>query len=150
MKIHLLRIAVSLFLILLCSCTTTSILDRPLHIAPASDECSDPDGVLLIEPLNGDSFYVDPIPVISMEHVIEATAEEDTFGPSVLIVLDEEGTTLLGELTAARVGDRIAIVVNGELMSAPVVQEAVTQGMARITGVMTMEEAEALASALTP
>lgn len=50
----------------------------------------------------------------------------------------------------ARIRVKQAVVVDGELLTAPVVREAITDGRAIITGIATMEEAQAVADALAP
>lgn len=57
----------------------------------------------------------------------------------------DEGGKKFGELTARNIGKQIAIVLDGEVLTAPVVQEAITGGRAQISGSRTMEEAEHLA-----
>ena len=57
----------------------------------------------------------------------------------------EEGGKKFGELTARNIGKQIAIELDGEVLTAPVVQEAITGGRAQISGSRTVEEAEHLA-----
>lgn len=57
----------------------------------------------------------------------------------------DEGGKKFGELTARNIGKQIAIELDGEVLTAPVVQEAITGGRAQISGSRTVEEAEHLA-----
>lgn len=57
----------------------------------------------------------------------------------------EEGGKKFGELTTRNIGKQIAIELDGEVLTAPVVQEAITGGRAQISGSRTVEEAEHLA-----
>ncbi len=57
----------------------------------------------------------------------------------------EEGGKKFGELTARNIGKQIAIELDGEVLTAPVVQEAITGGRAQISGSRTVEDAEHLA-----
>lgn len=57
----------------------------------------------------------------------------------------EEGGKKFGELTARNIGKQIAIELDSEVLTAPVVQEAITGGRAQISGSRTVEEAEHLA-----
>ena len=73
----------------------------------------------------------------------------DANGPSVPYValeFDEEGTKRFAEATAENIGQVIYIVMDDEIISAPVVQTAITNGQAMITGQFGGEEAEELAS----
>ncbi len=119
-----------------------------LHIAPASSEAEAPDWVPMLEPTLGETLYVAPDPVLSEEHVAYAHVVHDGNGLRVDLLLTPLGMALLGEMTTARVGERIAIVAYAELMSAPVVMEPVTGGRAAITGPMTRDFAGGLAEAL--
>ena len=57
----------------------------------------------------------------------------------------DEGGKKFADLTARNVGKQIAIVLDGEVLTAPVVQEAITGGRAQISGSRSVEEAEHLA-----
>ncbi len=62
--------------------------------------------------------------------------------------LNDEGAEKFAEATAANVGDYIAIIYDDELISYPTVNEAITGGVAYITGSFTYEEADSLASTI--
>ncbi len=66
----------------------------------------------------------------------------------VSLTLTEEGTTKFAVATAANIGIQIAIVYDGEVISAPTVNEAIGGGQAQISGNFTFEEAEQLASTI--
>ena len=67
---------------------------------------------------------------------------------TVELTLTDEGATKFAEATTANVGKQIAIIYDGETISAPKVNEAITGGQAYITGDFTFEEAENLASTI--
>jgi preprotein translocase SecF subunit/protein-export membrane protein SecD len=67
------------------------------------------------------------------------------YQPYVSINFTDEGAELFEALTAANIGNPIAIFVGGELISAPTVQTAISGGQAQITGTYTLEEAQILA-----
>ena len=67
---------------------------------------------------------------------------------TVELTLTDEGTTKFAEETTANVGKSISIIYDGETISAPTVNEAITGGQAYITGDFTYEEAENLASTI--
>lgn len=66
----------------------------------------------------------------------------------VALELTEEGTTKFAEATAANVEKQISIIYDGETVSSPKVNEAITGGEAVITGMADYEEAEKLASTI--
>jgi len=65
--------------------------------------------------------------------------------PLVSMEFSDEGGKKFADVTARNVGKRIAITLDGEVLTAPTVQEAITGGRAQITGNRTMEEANHLA-----
>ena len=65
--------------------------------------------------------------------------------PVVSLQFSEEGGDKFARLTAANVGRHIGIYLDGELLTNPVVNEAITGGAAVITGQRTLEEAKDLA-----
>ena len=66
----------------------------------------------------------------------------------VSLTFNEEGTKAFADATSSRIGQQIAIVYDGEVVSAPVVREAITQGQCTIDGIGSYEEAENLASTI--
>lgn len=91
--------------------------------------------------------------VISGSDIKTATAKSgtDKMGNTEYMVelsLNEDGAAKFAEATAANIGKQIAIVYDGETISAPNVESAITGGQAFITGSFTFEEAESLASTI--
>lgn len=66
--------------------------------------------------------------------------------PYVSIEFNEEGTKRFAEATQKNLNKIIYIVMDEEVISAPVVQTAITNGQAMITGQFSVEEAEELAA----
>ncbi|MDQ5957691.1 MAG: preprotein translocase subunit SecD, partial [Patescibacteria group bacterium] len=67
-----------------------------------------------------------------------------SLGPIVLVEFDKKGSELFAQITKDNVGKTVGIFLDGELMSAPVVQEAISSGEAQITGNYTVAEAKEL------
>ena len=81
----------------------------------------------------------------------EAKAYKDNLNNTdyeVALTLTDEGAEKFAEATAANIGSRIAIVYDGETISAPTVQTAITNGNAAITNMESYEAAEQLASTI--
>ncbi len=79
----------------------------------------------------------------------QAATTTDNYGNRQYIVqltLTDEGAEIFGEVTAENVGGYLPIVYDGEVISYPQVQEAITGGTAQISGQSTFEEAETLAT----
>jgi preprotein translocase subunit SecD len=68
--------------------------------------------------------------------------------PSVNFTLKPEATSKFRRSTGENVGRQLAIVLDGQVMSAPTIEEAIPSGSGRITGVGTSEEALDLALVL--
>lgn len=64
--------------------------------------------------------------------------------PTVRVDFNPEGTKLFADITRANVGKQVAIFLDGSLVSAPVVQEAITDGTAIISGNFTADTAKTL------
>jgi preprotein translocase subunit SecD len=68
--------------------------------------------------------------------------------PYVSIEFDKQGGILFGNITKNNVKKRLAIVLDNNVYSAPVIQEEISGGRAQITGSFTTEEAHDLAIVL--
>ena len=85
---------------------------------------------------------------LSGDRVSSAGASYEKDGWVVHLRFDPEGAKKFGDITAAHVHHRFAIVLDGVIQSAPVIQDAIYGGDAQITGRFTEEEARGLASVL--
>jgi SecD/SecF fusion protein len=85
---------------------------------------------------------------LSGDRVSSAGASYERDGWVVHLRFDSEGAKKFGDITAAHVHHRFAIVLDGVIQSAPVIQDAIYGGDAQITGRFTEEEARGLASVL--
>ncbi len=65
-------------------------------------------------------------------------------GPTISLEFNSEGADLFAEITAANVDKTIAIYLDNQPLSAPVVREAIRDGRAEISGQFTVEEARDL------
>ncbi|MBL7997911.1 MAG: protein translocase subunit SecD [Candidatus Kapabacteria bacterium] len=70
--------------------------------------------------------------------------DQSTNKPEVLMFMNDEGTEKWSKITGANVGKRIAIVLDGEVFSAPNVQNKISGGQSTITGMANPEEANLL------
>ena len=79
----------------------------------------------------------------------QAATTTDKYGNKAYIVslkLNDEGAKVFGEVTSENIGKRLPIVYDGETISYPEVQSAITGGEAQITGMSTFEQADTLAT----
>lgn len=98
----------------------------------------------------GEKFYtiylLKKSPELTGGVITEAKA---TFGsqgvqPEVLMEMNSEGTAKWARITGANIGKRIAIVLDGAVYSAPVVQSKIPNGNSVINGITSLEEAKDL------
>ena len=79
----------------------------------------------------------------------QAATQTDSYGNKEYVVslkLTDEGAKIFGEVTSENIGKNLPIVYDGETISYPRVQTAITGGEAQITGMANFEEAETLAT----
>lgn len=74
--------------------------------------------------------------------------DQNTGAPQVSLTFNNEGAKLFEEITQRNVGKRVAIFLDNFLISAPVVNEAITGGNAVISGTFTTDEARELSKQL--
>jgi preprotein translocase subunit SecD len=87
---------------------------------------------------------------LSGEDISNAAANKNPNGTGYVVNLDfkSEGGTKWGKFTAANVQQAVAVVLDGEVMSAPTIQSAITGGSTEISGKFTLPEAQSLANTL--
>ncbi|OGM10561.1 protein-export membrane protein SecD [Candidatus Woesebacteria bacterium RBG_16_36_11] len=71
--------------------------------------------------------------------------DQTTGKPAVSLEFTSEGANKFEDLTGKNVGKPLPILLDGQLVSAPVVQEKISGGNAQITGTFTLDEAKNLA-----
>ena len=87
---------------------------------------------------------------LSGKHVEGAGVGHDpaTGSPYVSFSLKPDGAQLFGEITQAAIGERLAIILDGEVVSAPRINGAILGGNGQITGSFTDKEAFELSTSL--
>ncbi len=90
------------------------------------------------------------IPGLNGKNVKTAAMSRDTLGqPEIAFNLDTEGASAFAKVTAPENRGRfMAIILDGELYSAPRINDQITAGSGRITGSFTEKQAEELAAVL--
>ncbi len=86
---------------------------------------------------------------LSGQNITDAHPTAGEFGQlQIAFTLDTEGAIAFGELTGANVGQRMAIVLDGTVYSAPNINDRIGGGRGVITGSFTQDEASQLAIVL--
>lgn len=105
------------------------------------------DGALAAK-LDGDDLWLSPEVVVSDSDFeqVSVVAQEQEF--SILLKLGKHGAKRFDEFAESHLEERLAILVRGKVVSAPVVRERKFGGMIEIAGNFNEKEALALMSAL--
>ncbi len=91
-------------------------------------------------------YVVEETPVVSGEDLTDAQPSFDQNGqPVVTFRFDPAGARAFGDYTVENVGSPFAIVLDNEVVSAPVIREAIRTGSGQISGNFTVEESTNLA-----
>lgn len=79
-------------------------------------------------------------------YLSHATVEFDpnTQAPQVGLEFNSEGSDLFSKITTDNKGQILAIILDGQVLSAPVIRDAITNGKAQITGTFTADQAKSL------
>jgi len=97
---------------------------------------------------DNDPLLVEKNAVIAGDALTDASVQFSSSAfnePGVSLKFNAEGAKKFAEITAANVGRRLAIVLDGKVQSAPNIREPIPSGEAQITGHFTMEDAQDLA-----
>ena len=94
------------------------------------------------------ALLVERRPALTGEHVTRAFAFFDEQGYGVSLELDGEGAKIFDDVASQNKGRQMAILLDGEVISAPTLQTDHYGGRAQITGNFTDKEARDLSSAL--
>nr|WP_111297869.1 protein translocase subunit SecD [Paracoccus saliphilus] len=92
-------------------------------------------------------FYIlEDSPVVTGEDLVDAMPASDENGlPSVNFRFNPTGARAFGAYTSANIGQPFAIVLDNEVISAPVIRSAITTGSGQISGSMDFDQANRLA-----
>ncbi|WP_170468638.1 protein translocase subunit SecD [Ruegeria arenilitoris] len=95
---------------------------------------------------NGIFYTVESAPVVTGEELVDAQPSFDQNGrPAVSFRFNTSGARKFGDYTLENIGQPFAIVLDDEVISAPVIQSHIPGGSGIITGNFTVEESTNLA-----
>ena len=99
----------------------------------------------LIKGSEGESYVISRKPVVGGENLIDAQASFQDGMPVVSFKFNSLGGKKFGEATSDNVGEKLAIVLDNEVISAPVINGPIVGGSGVITGNFTVKSANDLA-----
>ncbi|MEL6528813.1 MAG: hypothetical protein AAFQ27_02565 [Pseudomonadota bacterium] len=109
-----------------------------------------PVGSQVLPSRTGPPMAVKRLGALRGRHIIEARAATDqrTDQPAVFIQFDSEGGRKLAQITSDSVNRPMAMVLDGEILSAPIIQEPILAGQLQLSGGFSQKEANEIAIAL--
>ncbi len=86
---------------------------------------------------------------ITTDDLVSVAIPDENAEPCIIeMVLSEEGAKKFADATMANIGKKLPIYVNGECVSSPVVNEAITYGKLQISGFSSFSEANEIVNAI--
>jgi preprotein translocase subunit SecD len=128
--------------------TTAQLTFQPVVTRTNNENMPAGAGNELLPSLNDEGqFYVlEQAPVVTGEDLVDAQPSFDQNGrPAVSFRFNPTGARRFGDYTANNIGNPFAIVLDSEVISAPVIQAHIAGGSGIITGNFTVEESTNLA-----
>ncbi len=119
----------------------------PNMSASQAEAQGQPEGTMIVPSRDGGQELLYEDVALGGESLVDAQPGYDqrTGQPIVTFRFDTQGSITFGEITSENVGQRFAIVLDGEVITAPVIQSAITGGSGQIQGNFTSESANDLA-----
>jgi preprotein translocase subunit SecD len=128
--------------------TTAQLTFHPVVSSTADPEADPGPGNILLPSRDnpGEFLALERTAVVSGEELVDAQPSFDQNGrPAVSFRFNGQGAIAFGNYTAENIGSRFAIVLDEEVISAPVIQSHIPGGSGIITGQFTVEETTDLA-----
>lgn len=128
---------------------TFHLVDQEIGAAARLGHIPKPGNVMMpsddTDPLVGERYYeLDRLAIITGEMLIDSQPTFQEGSPAVSFRFNTRGAKKFAETSQANVGRRFAIVLDGKVISAPVIREAILGGSGVISGSFTTETANDL------
>jgi preprotein translocase subunit SecD len=98
--------------------------------------------------LTGENFYLHNEILVDQSNVDSAMVTTHNGRPALELLLTSEGTTKFQMLTGSNIGKRCGMVLNGQLVSAPIIRDTIKVGRAIIVSDFTEAETVLIAQGL--
>lgn len=128
--------------------TTAQLTFQPVISRTSNAEERPGAGNEVLPSLDDEGVYyiLERAPVVTGEELVDAQPDFDQNGrPAVSFRFNPTGARKFGDYTAENIGNPFAIVLDGEVISAPVIQSHIAGGSGIITGNFNVEESTKLA-----
>jgi len=127
---------------------TFQLVDQSMSVSEAEANRPPPGSAIYpSEDGSGQKYLLKKRAIISGEDLVDAQPSFDqrTNEPIVTFRFNSSGARRFGDVTSENVGRPFAIVLDGKVISAPVIQEPILGGTGQISGDFSVEEANNLA-----
>ncbi|MFC0280890.1 protein translocase subunit SecD [Falsigemmobacter intermedius] len=128
--------------------TTAKLTFNPVQGSARGPDEVAPPGSKVLPSMNEQGVYyiIETAPVVTGEELVDAQPSYDQNGrPAVNFRFNPSGARTFGDYTAANIGRPFAIVLDEQVISAPVIQSHIPGGSGIISGNFTLEESTELA-----
>ncbi|TBN41856.1 protein translocase subunit SecD [Paracoccus subflavus] len=128
--------------------TTAKLTFNPVVSTGTNPDARPDIGQVVLPSAEGDGLFytLEESPVVTGEELTDAMPATDQNGmPAVDFRFNPTGARKFGEYTANNIGQPFAIVLDNEVISAPVIRSAIPGGSGQISGSMDFDEANRLA-----
>ena len=128
--------------------TTAKLTFNPVVGRTTDANASAGMGNVLLPSVDEEGVYyiIEDSPVVSGEELTNAQPSFDQNNqPAVSFTFNPTGARKFGAYTAANIGQPFAIVLDNEVISAPVIRDAITTGNGQISGSMNVDQSTRLA-----
>jgi preprotein translocase subunit SecD len=127
--------------------TAKMTFNQVYQVVSNADGITAPGQVILPDANDDGVFYViDDLSVVTGEDLTDAQPSFDQNNrPAVNFRFNPSGARKFGDYTAAHIGEPFAIVLDGEVISAPTIQSHISGGSGIITGNFSLDESTNLA-----
>jgi len=122
--------------------------DQAFTLSP--EEAKEYGDLILLDAKEKDRKYiVNEVPVLDGSMMTDArVAYDQSNQPIISFSLNSAGAKIFGKFSGDNVGNRMAVVLDGKVYSAPVIRERIGGGQGQISGGFTVQEAHDVAIAL--
>lgn len=94
------------------------------------------------------SIYLEEEPFLTRFHIDRAEIAESDYGDGLRLILSDEGRQELFQATSVNVGRPMAIVVDGAVISVPVIRAALDSREVLVTGSLDRAEIDRIAASI--
>ena len=124
------NIFLTIVAVALAGCGDVQSPARPLPVEFRIGEAKPSAGLIKQTlPDSEQQVYLHPQAVLTNTHIASAKVIDSPQGPQIEVVFTEQGRQVFAKLTRENIEKRVAIIVDGEIISAPVIKTAITVGL---------------------